>query len=168
MKSIRQLRNVLNFFPEEIHSNVGLFSNYNIDYDVFLPSIGKNLQRGFVWNIDQKREIIWSILMKRNIPRMAIIRTKDDVFQIIDGKQRLSSMIAFYKNDFTLLIEEKEYYYNELPEEYQRVIKGYYFPYLVVNEDFDIKITDQQKIDWFKFINFVGTEQDKKHLDNLK
>ena len=30
--------------------------DYTIDYDVYLPSIGKNLQRPFCWSLQQKRE----------------------------------------------------------------------------------------------------------------
>jgi hypothetical protein len=29
-------------------------------------------------------------------------------------------------------------------------------------------MTDDDKIIWFKFINFAGTEQDRNHLNNLK
>jgi hypothetical protein len=28
-------------------------------------------------------------------------------------------------------------------------------------------ITDQQKIDWFRSVNFLGTPQDKEHLNDL-
>ena len=169
MKSISELRTTLSFNPEEINSFVNYFAkNVKIDYEVYLPSKKMFLQRDFVWNIKQKREIIWSILMRRNIPRMAMINTTENVYQIIDGKQRLSSMIGFYHNEFTLLIDDSEYYFKDLPEDYQRQISGYAFPYYIVNEDFGNKITDQQKIDWFKFINFAGTPQDELHLNSLK
>jgi len=72
MKSISELRD-MRFLPHEINSSVKHFSKENIDWDVYLPSKGKNLQRNFVWAIEQKRELIWSILIKRLIPRMAMI-----------------------------------------------------------------------------------------------
>ena len=98
---------------------------------------------------------------------MAIIRRFDNTFEIIDGKQRLSSMISFYKNEFTLIIEDKEYFFHELPKDYQLAISNYWFAYLIVNEDYENEITDKEKIEWFKFINFVGTPQEKKHIENL-
>jgi len=112
MKSIRELRTTLNFNPSEINSMVKYFAEkVKIDFDVFLPTKGMNLQRDFVWDIEQKRELIWSILMNRNIPRMAMInvigsnRDTDGVYQVIDGKQRLSAMIDFYLNEYTLFID---------------------------------------------------------------
>jgi len=174
MKSITELRTILKFKPENINSRVDFLAEHcKIDFDVFLPTRGINLQRDFVWNIDQKREIIWSILMNRHIPRMAILNVLDDdsidgIYQVIDGKQRLSSILGFYRGEFTLLIDGKEYYYNELPKDYQRVIKGYQMPYNIVNEVYKGDMSDQDKIDWFTYINFAGTPQDQEHFEKLK
>lgn len=167
MKSIRELRGTLRFNQQEINSFVKFFKNENIDWNVYLPTKGKNLQRDFVWTLDQKREIIWSILIKRNIPRMAIINTIDQVYQIIDGKQRLSSIFDFTNDLFTLLIDGEGYLFSELPVDYQNVISGYAFPYYIVNEEANDPITDEDKINWFRFINFAGTPQDKEHMDSL-
>lgn len=175
MKSITDLRTSLSFSPMEINSTIRFFAeNVNIDFDVYLPSKQMNLQRDFVWNIHQKRELIWSILMNRNIPRMAMMNVISDendsegVYQIIDGKQRLSTMINFYKNEFTLLIDDIEYFFHELPIDYQNVIKGYHFAYYIANEIDPNEFSDNDKINWFMYINFAGTPQDKSHFDKLK
>lgn len=175
MKSIRELRSVLRFNPQEINSSVKFFAEHcDIDFDVYLPTKGMNLQRDFVWTLDQKRELIWSILMNRHIPRMAmlnVISGKEDMkgkYQIIDGKQRLSAMLDFYKCLYTLEVEGNEYYFNELPIDYQKVISGYMFPYYIVNEDYGREFTDEDKISWFCYINFAGTPQDKEHLNRLQ
>ena len=73
MKTIRELRTTLDFNPQEINSWVLLIDKKTIDFDIYLQSLGVNLQRGYVWNISQKRELIWSILMNRSIPRLAIM-----------------------------------------------------------------------------------------------
>ena len=173
MKTIKELRDVLTFRPLEINSSVKFFAEHcAIDFDVYLPTKGRNLQRDYVWSIEQKRELIWSILIGRNIPRMAMINiiTEDSgtsgVYQVIDGKQRLSSMIDFYRGNYSLIIDGWSYYYKDLPIEYQREIAKFMFPYYIVNDPSN-KITDEDKISWFKFINFAGTPQDAKHLRSL-
>ena len=101
MKSLKELRNVIDFHPNELGSRLKYFAKRNIDFDVYLPSIGKNLQRELCWTLEQKRELINSILIGRHIPHFAIISIidpndqKEEIFQVIDGKQRLSSMISF-------------------------------------------------------------------------
>lgn len=174
MKTIKELRTSLRFKPQEINSSIKFFAeNCNIDFDVYLPTKGRNLQRDYVWTIEQKQELIWSVLMNRHIPRMAmlnIVSDKQDVkgtYQIIDGKQRLSAMIDFYKGKFNLVIDDKNYYFNELPEDYQNVISGFMFPYNIVNEDFGNTLTDEDKINWFRYINFAGTPQDAEHMLGL-
>ena len=42
-------------------------NNYNLDFDVFLPSIGKNLQRELCWTLHQKQELIMSVLKEIQI-----------------------------------------------------------------------------------------------------
>jgi len=175
MKTVKELRCIVNDLKiQEVRSSIKYFKKNNIDWNVYLPSRNKNLQRDFVWNIDQKRELIWSILLERHIPHVALINIIDtnnpleEIFLVIDGKQRLSTMIDFTDDKFTLVIDSKEYLFSELPNDYQVAINMYYFKYYVANENSYEKITDEQKINWFKLINFAGTPQDKEHINNLK
>ncbi len=173
MKPVREL-NDFKLRPQEISCSVKYFRGNKIDWDVYLPSKKMNLQRPFVWSIDQKRELIWSMLIGRHIPHMALINAVDkenenkDIYLVIDGKQRLSTMIDFVDGKFTIEIEGGEYYFNQLPNDYQLAIQHYYFRYYVVNEPWEKRITDDEKISWFMFINYAGTPQDKEHLDKFK
>ena len=174
MKTVRELQTALRFYPQEINSSVEYFTkNCKIDFDVYLPSRGMNLQRDFVWSIEQKRELIWSVLIRRNIPRMAMVNIVSDnkdisgTYQVIDGKQRLSTMIDFYNDKFNLIIDDKSYLFSELPTDYQSAVSKYMFPYYLVCEEYPNQITDEDKITWFKYINYSGTPQDKKHMDTL-
>lgn len=170
MKSLKELRNTFNFNPSEVTSRLRYLNEQNIDWNVFLPSKNKNLQRDFVWTLDQKRELIQSILLGRHIPHCAIIIMNDgkqELYQIIDGKQRLSAALDFYNDMYSIDLEEDDWYFSDLPEEYQKTIAQFNFRYYVVYEPHDISITDQEKINWFRFINFAGTPQDREHLDSF-
>lgn len=174
MKTVKELRSVIDFNPTECASSLWYFVKQNIDWSVYLPTKGINLQRDFVWTLEQKRELINSMIIGRHIPHMAIVNivdpedNKKDIWQIIDGKQRLWTMVCFYKNTFTIDIDGICYYFKDLPEDYQLAISHFYFKYYVVNESYNNPITDQQKINWFKFINFAGTPQDAKHMKSLE
>jgi len=168
MKSIRELRMSIRFNPEPCNIRIAAMAeHYKLDFDVYLPNLKMNLQRDYCWTIDQKRELVWSVLKKRHIPRISLLNTMEDVYQVIDGKQRLSTMITFYKNDFSLEIDGVPYYFDDLPEDYKNAYSGYMIPLEVVNEESHSRASDFDKIDWFKYINFAGTLQDKMHLDYL-
>lgn len=174
MKTIAELRSVLRFQLQDANFGIDYFTEHcQVDFDVFLPSKGVNLQRDFVWNMHQKRELVWSILQKRHIPRISMLHLRRDTpgksstFQIIDGKQRLKTMMDFHQNKFTLLIDGTEYFLSELPKEYQRAYLGHLFSCHIVHEDYGIEFTDEEKIAWFHYENFSGTPQDINHLRNL-
>lgn len=140
----------------------------NIDYNVYLPSKAMNLQRPFCWNLEQKQQLILSIIKNIYIPKLAILvdQTTDNyTYQIIDGKQRLSAMLSFINNEFPL---STGHYLKDCEKSLQMTIRGYsptceasyFYP--------DCPISDDDKIAWFEQINFTGTPQDIEHLNRLK
>ena len=190
MLKLTDIRKKLNF-----NKNIGLsvFSiadaikhpeDYRIDFDVYLPTIGKNLQRPFVWTLLQKQELIMSMLKGLNIPVLSLIqytevenghdRRRDRVYQVIDGKQRLSTMISFVKGEFPITFNGQDYYFSDLDDKAKYEVEHYWvkadvaYSYKYTDGDESAFITDQQKIDWFEMINFAGTPQDTEHLNNLK
>lgn len=151
-----------------------------IDFDVFLPTIGKNLQRGFVWDNMQKSEYILSILRTYNKTNgissqqpICIIRNEwfsnngKQYWQIIDGKQRLSTILDFVDNKIPFEWNGFEYYYVDLDVIMQGVINRFWFNMVYAVNYEKEPITDLQKIEWFRTVNFLGTPQDKEHLKNL-
>jgi len=145
-----------------------------IDFDIFLPSINKNLQRDFCWTTEQKSELILSIIKGINIPNMTIIiytPSQDKpqfVFKIIDGKQRLSTILDFCDNKFPVKLLCDDYFYNDLPNDIKYVIDYFHLTVNCTYEYWDDLIPDKIKIEWFEQINFAGTPQDISHLNNLK
>jgi hypothetical protein len=145
----------------------------NIDFDVYLPSIGKNLQRGYVWDLLQKQQFILSILKEQKISPICVVKTVDDkgerLIRIIDGKQRISTMLSFVKNEFPIEYDEKSYYFDDCDIKIQRKLMSFYFEAYTAYEYLpDEMISDENLIMWFEQINFLGTPQDIEHLKNLK
>lgn len=141
-----------------------------IDFDVYLESKQFNLQRPLVWTLMQKQELIWSILMGRPIPNISAINLFDNTWQIIDGKQRLSTILQFYTNKFPINIDGCDYTYKtikEYDEEYHQVLTRFGINFDYVFETKVGEFSDEFKINWFKFINFAGTPQDAEHMEKL-
>lgn len=167
MKTIKELRCGVPDGIQIVGSTIRYFSTLNIDFDVYLPTRQCNLQRGFVWTLEQKRELIWSIFYGRKVPPMSFINNHKDEWEVIDGKQRLSTYLDFYNNKFTVEIEGNEYLYKDLPTDYQMEIKTFYFNYYVLHEYKQGEYSDDFKVNWFRLINFAGTPQDAEHINML-
>lgn len=132
------------------------------DFDVWLPSRQMNLQRPLVWTLEQKRALIESVIVRRTIPPISVIQLIDDTYQVIDGKQRLCSFIKYVQGGFDFC----GYYYDDLPKEYHDQIRGHFITAYRLCE-YEVPISDEDKIEWFKWINFAGTPQDIQHMERL-
>ncbi len=146
----------------------------NIDYDVFLPTKNKNLQRPLCWTLNQKRELIMSIFKGMEIPSVSFIVYAEknlgdsQIHKVIDGKQRISTVLAFAKGEFGIVWEGFEYLFKDLPEDMQDLFLRFTFTKNVAYEYADRLISDDDKIAWFEMINWGGTPQDVEHMKSLK
>lgn len=160
-----------------------------LDFDVWLPTYGRNLQRDLCWTHLQKSNLIISILKDVKIPPLTIVQVRDRkaenpiVWQIIDGKQRLTTVLGFLRNEFPIILDwehptESSYYYKDLPEELQKKIKWFDFHANMVysnvyHGDVDEMtkerefVTDTDKVELYLYINYSGTQQDQEFMDDL-
>lgn len=148
--------------------------NTRLDFDVFLPSKGFCLQRKHVWTIEQKQELIMSILLKRSISKLAIILhyptdggIEVDKIEVIDGKQRLSAIIDFLENKFPISIKGKAVFFKDLDKSFHTFCKLLSLPCDIARAYENDDINDADKIAWFNIINFAGTPQDAEHKAKL-
>ncbi len=142
------------------------------DFDVYLPSKGINLQRDFVWTDLQKEELILSILKGIKLPPVTLIQFKSKtskitVLEVIDGKQRLSTIKDFISNKFPIIFNGWKYFYDDLNFKCHDAIRNCITANIGYSYDYK-PISDEDKISWFEMINFAGTPQDIEHLNKLK
>ena len=178
MKKPLELSIFRNKLPFRISQNAISMDNLewllkeDFDFNVFLKTKGKDLQRPLVWNLFQKQQLIISILKEIQLPPFYIIQSRNEdksiTYKVIDGKQRLTTILSFYKNEFPIIYNNIEYFYNDLSEKAKYAIAycdiRTYYGYEYVDEP----ISDDSLIEWFERINFSGTPQDIEHLNNLK
>ena len=138
------------------------------DFDVFLKTKGKNLQRPLVWTLFQKQQLILSVLKGVKIPVISVVFVNHEYFKVIDGKQRLNALISFAKGEFPIIVDDVEYFFDDLDKEAQQELLWKPI-YADIGYEYDFQpISDDVLITWFEMINFSGTPQDEEHLKNLK
>lgn len=158
MKPLKELKENLHYLKaQRLGIQLKSLNRKEMDFDVFLPTLRKNLQRDYVWSLNQKRQLIWSVFFERNIPNISLFIYEIDgvdMVEVIDGKQRISTLLDFYNCKFTIEIEGKEYLYSQLEDDYKSAIETFYFNAFVIYDN----LTEQQKVEWFNLINFSGTK----------
>lgn len=113
---------------------------------------------GGQWNSEQQSLLVHSILVGMIVPALYFIKEETDsgeVWTVIDGKQRLSTLMAFYNNEFKLskdtdniTIGDKEYIiaglkYKDLPEILQERFTMYPFDIVYLRGYTDEEIEEQ-------------------------
>lgn len=144
----------------------------NIDFEVYLPSLGTDLQRPFVWTHHQNQQLILSVLKGIKLPMFSLVKFRNQkggtLYEVIDGKQRLGALLGFVTNQFSLDIEGQEVFFYDLGEDCQRELLDYWIVADEAYEYYNQRIPDTEKVRWFNLINFAGTPQDQAHFEALE
>lgn len=65
--------------------------------------VNRRYQRKLVWTLEEKQKLIESVLKKFPIPAILLAEREAGDFEVIDGLQRLHTLISFIENAFTTL-----------------------------------------------------------------
>lgn len=74
--------------------------------------VNRRYQRKLVWTISEKQKLIDSILSKYPVPLILLASIEDGKFEIIDGMQRLNAFFGFIENQFPIIRNDKEVFFN--------------------------------------------------------
>lgn len=138
-----------------IHKHYHFGVDFNPDY-----------QRGYVWEQEDKELLLDSIFKNIDIGKFVFIRLSDDEwmernlgYEILDGKQRLSTLIEFYENKLTY----KGKYFNDLSGKDKAVFRNHMVSVAEVNE------TDKKTVlKYFLMLNRTGKAMDQSHLNEVE
>lgn len=159
---------VFNKRSENIYKRVQ-FSNRILDgvlhyYYSSRLNMSPDYQRGFVWKDEHKVKLIESIFYGNDIGKMVFIRLPYQehsyLYEILDGKQRLSTIIEFVEDRF----KYKGYYYSQLQDR----DKQEFLNAIIAVGETDEGFTENDKIRYFLAVNDTGVPQDQSLIAKLK
>ncbi len=145
----------------------------NLD-DIFKDQIlNPDYQRGRVWDDSRKSRLIESFLINIPVPPIFLYEIEYSKYEVMDGQQRVSTVLSFFKNEFCLKNLEffKEFegkFYEELPENIKNSIKRRYLSATILLKetarDKDEEVLMKQLV--FERLNTGGMELTKQEIRN--
>lgn len=148
----------IDFFNSKIESMLHKVYGFGVDFD-------PPYQRGLVWNDEQKTSLLDSIFNNIEIGKFTFNELDFDkaditkLYQIIDGKQRLTTICEFYEGRFA--------YRGKLYHELSWYDRYHFENFNVVQAEMR-NATEQQILKLFVKLNTSGTPMDAKHLEKVK
>lgn len=134
-------------------------------------------QRDFVWTLEQKQAYIENLFKGKAVITPTFIQCSKpvedridsfdfDVLEVVDGKQRLSTIFEFLENQFCL--EDGVYFKNLNAKDKIELLFMNVKATEITPRKWNNDLTDEQKIELFLEINELGTKMSEEHLKNIK
>lgn len=118
-------------------------------------------QRNFVYDIDQEKAVINTVLHGYPLNVMYWAVNGPDKFEILDGQQRTLSIMHFLDHKFSIKWDNSTYYFDSLPDDLREKILNYKL--MVYRCDGDTS----EKLAWFRTVNIAGVALSDQELRNI-
>ena len=149
----------------EITSTIRSFFDMYADNEL---SFNPCYQRGLVWSNEQKELFIKALLkgVVRLTPTYVFNGFSSDtkLYEVLDGKQRLTTLLEFVRNKFTV----DGIYYKDWGYEDVRAFHKLPLVYTLVDGFDDEGLTLALKVELFLQLNSYGEVVDKVHLEMIQ
>jgi len=157
----------INFSEVEVRISKDQFSIYELLRNIERKRIilAPDFQRHDVWKNSQRAELIESILINIPIPLIYLFEDKQGVKQVVDGKQRLTALKNYCKDQFSLTnlnirSDLNGLKFSELPSELQARIEDYQIHAYIIQPPTPESI----KFHIFDRVNRPGTQLNKQEM----
>ncbi|WP_242289782.1 MULTISPECIES: DUF262 domain-containing protein [unclassified Bacillus cereus group] len=145
----------LEFFQITVNSLLHKLYHFGID-------TAPIYQRDYVWSQEDKESLIDSIFNHVEIGKFVLIFRgyQGDMYEVLDGKQRLSALQEFFEDRFTY----KGKHFSQLTQRDQNHFKNY----AISLAESQLELTEKQKLEYFIRLNKTGRVMDKEHLEKVE
>ncbi len=117
-------------------------------------------QREFVYKGHQRDAVIDTIRRGFPLNVMYWVKTGKDTFEVLDGQQRTISIGQYVSGDFSIKVEDRDYFFHNLTDKEQEQILNYELMiYFCEGEA-------KERIEWFNVINIAGEKLTNQEILN--
>jgi hypothetical protein len=160
----------LTLYPADVKIQRDMFSvrELKTEYKEKKLVLAPDFQRELVWTLKQKSELIESILMGIPLPMIYFFEGDEGIIQVVDGKQRLTSLFEFLDNlypisqSLKILPHLRGKKYSDLEPAEQTKIARHQF----VTQTIIPPTPDKIKFDIFERVNRKGSMLNNQEMRN--
>ncbi len=117
-------------------------------------------QREFVYDNEQAEAVIRTVLKGFPLNIMYWVKVGNDNYEVLDGQQRTLSVMQYLKHQFSIVLDDKKYYWDALPDDKYNAIMNYEFMVYICEGE------ESEKLEWFRVVNIAGEKLTEQELRN--
>lgn len=164
---------LLSFFCASVRE-IRMLPKENVNLNV-VTSDGLPIQRERCWDISTKQSFISLLAKKYPMPPIWALLSDEQVWQIIDGANRLTTIYEFQNNQFSVPFDFgnglNECYFKDMPLSAKKNFKGSTLPFMWANVGQvgdDPLLIDLAMLELYDLLNIEPVPQDKTHLKGVR
>lgn len=128
-------------------------------------------QRTLVWTLKQKQDYITNLFngMAEIKPTILLYyEDKKDIYEVLDGKQRLTTLFQFIDNEFALIVDGEEVHFNDLIDTDKKFILNHnvYWTRIMSFKMLE-PIALEDKLTLFLEKNYLGTRMSDEQINKV-
>ncbi|MGD9679484.1 MAG: HNH endonuclease family protein [Vulcanibacillus sp.] len=150
--SVDDITKLIKLNPATLETAPDTIIKVNIEY-----------QRGVIYSSEKQAAVIESILKDFAIPSIVLWKNiEDDTYDVIDGKQRLTSIFLFLSGNLQInYIGNTKKYYSQISEVDKKKVKEYQIPFIIMS---GTKEEEHFKHELFEILNITAESLNKWEL----
>jgi Uncharacterized conserved protein len=131
-------------------------------------NFGAEYQREYVWGHDEQQTFLRVLISGFPIGSVALAKAPDwgdcdgPYIEVVDGKQRLTTLKMFINNEIPIVIDGLEIYWFELSRAEQLCFGRPVLSAVILDD-----ATEKDRIDYFVAVNFTGVPQSEAHRQQV-
>lgn len=128
-------------------------------------------QRTLVWTLKQKQDYINNLFNGMAEIRPTILlyyEDSKDIYEVLDGKQRLTTLFQFIDNEFAIIVDGEEVYFNDLIDTDKKFILNHnvYWTRIMSFKVLE-PIALEDKLTLFLEKNYLGTRMSDEQINKV-
>ena len=128
-------------------------------------------QRALVWTLKQKQDYITNLFngMAEIKPTILLYYADNkDIYEVLDGKQRLTTLFQFIDNEFAIIVDGEEVYFNDLIDTDKEFILNHdvYWTRIMSFKVLE-PIALEDKLTLFLEKNYLGTRMSDEQINKV-
>lgn len=131
-------------------------------------NFGAEYQRDYVWGHQEQQTFLRVLISGFPVGSVALAKAPDwDIcdgpyIEVVDGKQRLTTLKLFINNEIPIVIGGEEIYWSEFTRSEQLAFGRLALSAVILDET-----TEKDRIAYFVAVNFTGAPQSEEHRQKV-